>query len=69
MTKKKVSDSILHEDGDDAHFSGNPAYKGLKKRAGKKRVGAMKQHSTAYVRRNVVKSAGKKASRKRVAGK
>jgi hypothetical protein len=71
-TKKSTS---WMEDGDDAHFSGNPAYeepkKGAKKKrpaakVDKKKVSASGSFGSIYHRPKVTM---KKAQRKRVAGK
>jgi hypothetical protein len=71
-TKKSTS---WMEDGDDAHFSGNPAYEEPKKGAKKKRpaakvekkkVSASGSFGSIYQK---PKAAGKKTNRKRVAGK
>jgi hypothetical protein len=51
------------DDGDDAHFDGNPA---VKKHHAKKRIGASGKGHPAV---KVTKKAHKKTTRKRVAGK
>ena len=56
---KKTKNKALYEDGDDAHFDGNPAYK-----RGKKRIaGSSKGHPAVRVTKK------KATARKRVAGK
>jgi len=71
MAKKKASTAWM-DDGDDAHFSGNPAYEEPKKGAKKKRPVAKKAVPASGSFGSIYqkpKAAGKKTNRKRVAGK
>ena len=61
MSTKKKKTKAIFEDGDDAHFDGNPAFKGHNK----KRVGGIKQSGAIHLKPKT----RKKSTRKRVAGK
>lgn len=63
MPMKKTKTKAIFEDGDDAHFDGNPAFK---RGRGKHRIGASGKGHPAV---KVTKKSAKKSTRKRVAGK
>ena len=65
MSTKKTKNNPLYDDGDDAHFDGNPAYRkhhARKRIAGKKRGGVHKQGMSTV-------GGKKRPVKKRVAGK
>ena len=65
MSTKKTKTNPLYDDGDDAHFDGNPAYRkhhAKNRVAGKKRGGVHKKGMSTV-------GGKKKTTRKRVAGK
>ena len=64
-TKKKAKSTAWMDDGDDAHFDGNPAYKGH----AKKRVSGAKKHGGVHKQGMSTVGENKRTVKKRVAGK